>query len=470
MPPSANGKADGVQILKGSDIPSQYVDSGKHYLTTRKIETLEAVAALKDMPDMVAKRADGIIANLPVNGRIEAAELVRMESAQIFPTLFPEEQQALPALWALLEAPNPTASTIAVPVDDLTVAEQLTQPSGLTYPASLLISSLPGDLQTVSKRVQLVFNGDANALTIQIADIDKVLADPQAFTPAEVTQLNTVKKIFAERATSSSEAKAKVPTPGHSSKTTTFGQMSLELTSDIALKERRQIYYDNLSLWGVTMTLEQTLGATLHAPANAKLILLQLDTGEEIIYSGADVVFGEHPVGNVVLERYDMGARKETHSIALPAFKPGVHSTGLNNVIDCKLVTANNTPLLKNAVAYSTANHYQFLDSVFAPTMNVNASIPQSTIDNLATQKSSLPSGRYELQTQVGLLAVDLYPEGVVMVHLNAQTAKLYPGSSGPLRMLTAPVSNVSVRFVPSANQITVGNQTFTLDVTQRTK
>src|SRR3954466_16011354 len=70
MPPSATGKADGVQILKGSDIPSQFVSMNKHYLTGRTISTLEQIAALVDMPDSVAKRADGIIANLPANGRL----------------------------------------------------------------------------------------------------------------------------------------------------------------------------------------------------------------------------------------------------------------------------------------------------------------------------------------------------------------------------------------------------------------
>src|SRR3954468_3620848 len=95
MPPTANGKADGITLVKGSDIPSQFVDGNKHYLSSRTVQSLVDVHALTGTNLSVAMRADGIIANLPANGKIEAAELARMESTAIFPTLFTEEQQAL---------------------------------------------------------------------------------------------------------------------------------------------------------------------------------------------------------------------------------------------------------------------------------------------------------------------------------------------------------------------------------------
>jgi hypothetical protein len=469
MPPSGTGKADAVQIIKGSDIPSQYVSNNKHYLTMRRMQPLEQIEALKDVMGSVAHRADGIIANLPANGYIDAAELVRMESSQIFPTLFPEEQQALPKLWSLLEAPDPNAQTVGVPAPDLTVTEQVTQPSGLTYPTSLAISTLPSDQQTVAKRVQLVFNGDNNAQTIQIADIDKVLADPQAFTPSEVTQLQAIKLLFIERATSSEEAKAKVPKPGHTAKTTTFGQMSLELTSDVVLHEQRTLYNGNTN-WNVNLTLEQTLNATLHAPANSKVLLLQVDGSGDTVYDAPDVVFGPDQSGTVVVERFEMGVRKEAHALKLPDFKPGMLTTDLAGVIDFTLETGG-TKLEKNAYNLSQSGSWQYLDSRYETTLNPNPAIAQSTIDQFKTVKSPLATGRYEIQTQYGLLALDLYPEGVVIAHMNAATARLRPTGSGYEQIAQSnSVGGYAVVFFPARNQITVANQTLTITTAQRTK
>ncbi|HTL35808.1 MAG TPA: hypothetical protein VL326_21910 [Kofleriaceae bacterium] len=471
MPPSATGKGDSaVQILKGSDIPSQYVGSNKHYLTSRRIDMLEQLTALKDVLASTAHRADGIIANLPANGRLEAAELVRMESSQILPTLFPEEQQALPKLWALLETAGGTPTAVNVPAVDLTITEQLTQPGGLTFPTSIAINTLPTDLQTVAKRVQLVFNGDSNATTIQVADIDKVLADPQAFTPAEVTQLNAIKLLFIERATSSEEAKAKMPEPGQQSKTTSFGQMSLELVTNLVIHERRQVYAGTQQQWNVSLSLDQTNAVTLHSQANNKVLAIALDTGDETIFDQPDIVYGDHPVGSVVIERYSMtGDRQETHQLALPPFQAGIVSTPATKVIDYRLFVGT-TELKKNVYSTTQQGYYWVVDARYEKTMQVIPGIDQSLVDAVATPKSPLPTGRYEVPTANGNVAVDLYPEGVVVAHYNTVTMQLMPAPANQLGLGNSNVGGTSCWFFPASKQLQCGGINTILSAAQRTK
>lgn len=475
MPPgSSGGKADGVQILKAADIPSQYVQSGKHYLTGRRIDTLEAVGALEGVDDMLAKRADGIIANLPANGRLEAAELVRMENPQIFATLFPDEQAALPDLWPMLLAPTPNAGAVGVPTNNLTVTEQVTQPGGLTEPTSIQIATLPTELQTVARRVELVFNADGNANTIQITDIDKVLANPQAFTPTEVQQLNQIKAIFHERATSVEEANALVPTPGHTAKTTAFGQSSLELTADVVLGETRSIQsssYYGLTNWIGRLQLDLTLGAIVQAPSGDKVVILELDSADEVVLEGGGANLGHIPAGDLVLERYSQGQRQSTHDVAFPPFAIGTTSTDLSQYLDYKLVTANQMQLVRNPVSLMGSSNTDGVVFHHELTPTTNTMVPTYIIDEVSTPKSSLPTGRYEVQTNNGVLAIDLFPEGAVMARLNGvDPVHLAPHITGNAKSLAGRTGGLDVAFVPSTNRLEWSGGSFTLTPAQRTK
>lgn len=408
MPPTSSGKADGSTIIEGSTIPSQYVDANKHYLTGRRIDTLEQVGALAGTDDSVARRADGIIANLPANGRIEAAELARMENPAIFATLFPDEQMALPGLWKLLEAPFPAVPVSALPLD-VTITDTKIEPSMLVLPPSLLISSLPAEHQTLAKRVQLVFNADANAATIQINDIDKVLVMPQAFTPAEVEQLKAIRLIFIERATSDCDAKVIVPEPGHKSSTTTLGAMSLELTNDIAIHENRRGWADGRE---ATMTLETDVAAKLSSPANSKLIGIELDTGAEMVIDDGQIA-SRQMTANFV-ERYENGARQEAYYLALPPIYPGHAQYPMTQYVDYSLVTANNVPLVKYPVAARVdSGSTAIVDFAYGVTAMPNPLVDLSIVPRVATPALSLPTGRYLLPDS---LTMDVYPGSVVFI------------------------------------------------------
>jgi hypothetical protein len=406
MPPTSSGKADGSTIIEGSTIPSQYVDANKHYLTGRRIDTLERVSALAGTDDSVAHRADGIIANLPANGRLEAAELARMETPAIFATLFPDEQMALPKLWNLLEAPFPAVTVNALPLDT-TITDARVEPSMLVLPPSLLVTSLPTEYQTLAKRVQLVFNADANAGTIQIADIDAVLVMPQAFTPAEVDQLKAIRLIFIERATSNCEANVIVPEPGHKSSTTTLGAMSLELTTDIAIHETRTGWPGGLA---ATMTLTTDVAATLTSPPNSKVLGIELDTGAEMVIEDGQIAT-RLSTANFV-ERYVNGVRQEAYYLALPPIVPGHAQYPMTEYVDYKLVTANNTPLAKYPVA-ARCDSTAIVDFEFGVTAMPNPLVDLSLVARVATPALTLPTGRYLLPDS---LKMDVYPGGVVFI------------------------------------------------------
>src|SRR5262245_51832593 len=101
---TGEGKADAVTSIPGSSIPSAYVDPNLDYLIARRIGSLQQVG-LSSVAISVALRVDGIIANMPTDGQLHVAELVKMEQPDLFASLFPDEQAALPLLWHVLEEP-----------------------------------------------------------------------------------------------------------------------------------------------------------------------------------------------------------------------------------------------------------------------------------------------------------------------------------------------------------------------------
>jgi hypothetical protein len=444
MPPTSSGKADGSTIIEGSTIPSQFVDASKHYLTGRRIDTLDSVGALIGTPGSVARRADGIIANLPANGRMEAAELARMENPEIFATLFPEEQMELPKLWAILEAPFPAVQVNALPLD-LAITDKRVEPSGLVVPPSLLINSLPAEFQTLAKRVQLVFNADANAATIEIADIDNVLVMPQAFTPAEVEQLKAIRLIFIERATSDCEAKVMVPAPGHQSATTTFGMMSLELTADIAIRERRTLY---ASGWNAQFGIDADLAATLTSPPGGRVVAIELGSGGEFIVEDGRIDTRQST--QLVIERWVNGVREESHDLALPPINSGHKRLDLLPFVDFALVTQANVPLVKYPVDTPAANA-TIVDFEYGVTANPNPLVDLNKVASVATPALAIPTGRYSVPLQgLGNVAMDVYPGSVVFI----SGIKANPAWSNE-KMLYANVNGSTTRkFTPSTSEL----------------
>lgn len=409
MPPGGTGKADGITKIQGSTIPSQFVDPTKEYLTSRQIDSLAEVSALSGDDLAIAMRADGIIANLPANGRIEAAELARMEVPAIFATLFPNEQAALPKVWPLLEAPKGPAIQVGAIGNDMTVTPMLTPPGGLVLPSSIVIATLAQDLQTVARRVQLVFDGDNANTTIQVPDIEAVIAMPQAFTPAEVEQLKQILTEFRARATSSADARALVPEPGIKKVHVTAGAMALDYQTEVVLEETRTI---SASTWSGTMQSLLTSSATLTAPATDKMITIDLGTGSEHVVNGPANPLPDHGAGELVVERYAAGTRMESFSLTVPAFAAGTTKQDMTALLDYTLVLANGAQLVKNAVQTPTASTVVFHHD---KTQITTPGLSATTITSAATPPLNLPPGHYVARLDNGVIAeLDLYPQGVV--------------------------------------------------------
>ena len=471
MPPSSNGKADGVSIVHGPSIPSTYVSASKDYLTGRSISSLQSVGALTGDVLALAMRADGIIANLPANGRIEAAELVRMENPAIFATLFPNEQAALPMVWPMLEAPTTQTISVSVPGAVAAVTPQLTEPGGLTPPSSILITSLDASQQTVARRVQLVFNGDAAATTIQVADIESVIAMPQAFTPAEIVQLKAILELFHDRATSSEDATAVVPEPGLTTEHVAIGTLSLDYQSNVVLHETRGMYSQGNSIgWTGTLVLEHSLAAKLNAATTDAMILLELDNGSEFIYRGAVTELPSLPGGTYVLERYVSGARQATHSLGLPPIVPGTTSTDLSEYLDFTLVLANGTKLVKNAVSTTTSAYWSNAEFHHEKTQVTNPALNQNILASVATPTLTLPTGRYEVPTSGGTMLLDIYPQGVIRGTWGQTTRSLRFSTSGYEKAFAANLGGIGVNLAVPSHTLSAGNVRMTLTPVQRTK
>lgn len=442
---SAGGKADGVQLLDGSDIPSQYVSANKKYLTSRQLDSLEQVHAFTGTMEAVAMRADGIVANHPANGRLDAGELAKLETGEIAASLFPEEKSALPKLWKLLEAPSGTAVSMANIAPDLKPIEHRVEPSGVVAPASVAISSLATEWQTLAKRVELLANGDGNASTIQVADVDHVLANPGPFTPAEIEQLKLIKLDILARGTSAVVAELIVPRPGHTTASGMIGSIAVDFNADISIREERYLSQGHAygaSPWlSTNLYFDWTANGTLHTQPGDWLILLDLDTGKETVLSGSDIEIPE-VAGSVVIERYIAGQRQETTLVAFPAFSPGNHAGDYNyaeEFLDYDLVLADHTRLVKNVTSTSwsyssfgddnerwNAIYHWDLDAKPLPPADDHQA---DVLARVETPTLLLPPGRYAQPLGNGQTAyLDIYGPGVFFGRVGNQSHHLTPG------------------------------------------
>lgn len=106
-PISDGGKADGVQLVSGADIPSHYADPHKRYVASRMYSYLSNVGAF-DIG--IGWQLDGLVGQ--ANARIELAELVRCEQLASC-AQFPD---SLRKVWTAMEAPDgPVAHIDGIP-------------------------------------------------------------------------------------------------------------------------------------------------------------------------------------------------------------------------------------------------------------------------------------------------------------------------------------------------------------------
>jgi hypothetical protein len=411
MPPGGAGKADGYTTIKGSDIPSAYVDPNKSYMIQRNIANLNTVGALDAVEAPLAKRIDGIIANMPADGLLNLAELVRMENPTINASLFPQEKAALPKLWKLVEAPD-SQDAVFGPKDNFGSLDQSLQPAAAVMPATLAISSLSAELQDPATRLQNLYNSDGNTATVSYADLTSGIANPSPFTQAEVTAFGTIQAVFRTQAVAQGDARFVLsPGPGAFTQDATLGPATFHMTGTVKLDETRQAYYSTMT---ASLTATETLASTVVLPASAQVLVLAQDSGAETVFGSGNVP-NSVPSGDFVFEVWSGGSRMFVTNANLPVLN-STATIPLNDKLDYTVMSGL-TPLVRNLNSatftytggYYTSNVHYTYDKMTIPPPTT---IQQQAVTYTASPTVTIPVGRYSIAGTQGKLYV--YPNNVL--------------------------------------------------------
>jgi hypothetical protein len=452
------GKADSFTTIKGSDIPSQHVDSSKSYMLSRRITTLQQVGAFDMVQDRLAQRIDGIIANMPTDGKLHLSELVRMETPAIHDSLFPDEVAALPTYWKMMEAP---AANDFVTGPDATfgVVDAATPPGPAVLPANLAITSLATELQTAATRLQNKYDADANPTTVQYPDLVSGIANPGAFTPAEVAAFQRIQVVFREQAVATAAAEIVVsPMPGAYAKAMMVGPIKLDVDGDTRFDEDRT---HNRSQLVTRLVATQTQVTTATLPADAMLLMISKGSLAESAHATGVVPVG---AGQHVFEVWHNGQRTFHTNVHTPDLTRK-QTIDLGNHLDYTLV-AGLTPLVRNVVTATATSSgwtskFNFTKTAVPPTDPVN----QQGLQMTATPVVKIPVGRYQIPNTN--MTLHVYPDNVMWIvtgnHTNNnQGYRLLPqtlsNSTAPARFVnpqlnaTFDVASSTLRIGSSAN------------------
>ena len=423
MPPGGSGKADGFTTIKGSDIPSAFVDPNKYYILQRNIANLNTVGALDMVEAPLAKRIDGIIANMPADGLINLAELVRMESPAIHGSLFPQEQAALPKLWKLFEAPDAN-DAMTGPRDNFGVVDASLPPAAAVPPASIAIATLSTDLQAPASRLENLYDSDSNATTVTLADLANGVANPAAFTQAEITAFGTIQAVFRTQAVAQSSIQIDVsPGPGAFTFDGTVGPAMFHIVGTTKIDEMRSGY----SVYGMStsLTATQTLATTVALPASMQLLVIDQDAGTESVFPAGTVP--SLPRGVFVFEAWQNGQRTFSTNATLPLMT-STQQIAMNDKLDYTLVAGldplvrnlNSATAQSNGSYYTYSVHYTYDTTTIAPP----AGASQAAVQALLSPVISIPVGRYTFSPNNVLY---VFPNNVVWMKVNGTLTRLLP-------------------------------------------
>jgi hypothetical protein len=447
MPSGSTGKADAFTTIRGSDIPSAFADPNKSYMISRRIANLSAVGAMDMVQGDLAKRIDGIIANIPADGMLHLAELVRMENPTINGSLFPAEKQALPKLWKLVEAPDAN-DVVFGPKDNFGVLDGSTPPAAAIPPAQVAIATLAPELQSPATRLENLYNNDGNATTVSLTDLASGIANPAPFTPAEQGAFATTQAVIRDKAVATAEVKLVVsPGPAPFIKDATLGPTTFHMTGATKFDEQRQLFSTQMTS---TLTATQSLSATVAMPANAQVLVLAEDSAAETVFP-AGAVPGL-PGGDYLFEVWQGGTRTFSTNARLPVMT-SQKTIALNDKLDYPLV-AGLAPLVRN-LNTATANgagvymtHYTFDTAVIPPPANV----VQQAVTATASPTITIPVGRYTL-TQGAILYV--YSNNVMWFSWGNTQYRLLPAGNNGAAVTRLFVQNPAITFDTITNTLT---------------
>jgi hypothetical protein len=454
-PGGEGGKADSFTTIKGSDIPSAYVSTSSSYVIARQIDSLENAGALDMVETRLAKRIDGIIANMPQDGKLHLAELVRMEDPSIFGSLFSDEKAALPRLWVKVEAPS-TNHLVVGPDVGFGIVDTASPPGPAVPPSSLDITTLPTpDMQSAATRLQNIYNADSDATTVQMADLNNGISNPGAFTQAEVNAFGTINALFREKAVAVADATLVLSVgPGPFSSTASLGPVDFAFSGVTRIEEDRNHTSSTLTL---RLIANQTQTAMAAMPMDHKVVVINKDSTAEAVFGpGAVPAVTEGPH---VFEVWHAGQRVFSTNAVLPATTRD-QRIDLGDKLDYTLMTAL-APLVRNTVSATFASSSftaRFThDRTTVPPMGT----PHATaLQRVATPAVKIPVGRYTFPSVQTQLLV--YPNNVLWIQRGGQSFRMLPIGNGniPTRFWNA---QLSASFDTTNNQFHMSSPSFSI-------
>lgn len=418
----ASLSAELVTRMQGSSIASPNVDKTKVYLSVRGISVLESLGALPGPLGTLARRVDGVIGAKPADGRFSVAEILRMEQPAYIRTLFPDERAALPALWALLETTPLDPTPVNVPnLPAFTPVDGSSPATKPIKPAKLGITTLPSALQTPARRLEMIVDSDGDGESITEADIDDPLTDPDPWTADEIDAFKAIKQLFIARAGTTLKYALQVPPPFSFKNTVaTWGGVTLDVEQSLRYEETRSATFfrgSSDSSLDVYLNARRASRAVLNLLPGQSLLLLDINSETERLVSGE---LSWEFDGTVVAEVWSGGTRIGSYRASLPKVATVDEHVDLKAYIDYQLLSGA-TPLVKNATTAGV--RYDAYYTQYSATFTFDtAALPRppgvdaSALDKLATPKSSLLPGRYEMNVSGlgGACKLDISPEGVV--------------------------------------------------------
>lgn len=430
-PPQASGKADAPGTLSGADIPSSFVALDASYLHRRSIRALEDVGALDEGELGLATRADGIIAALPTDGRLDIEELVRMEESPFFDLLQPEEQAAFPALWALFEVPETPVIEVEFEAAPFELEDRTTDPDQLQLPDWVAVQDFSEDLRETLDRAQLAFDDDDDEGTVSLADLDEALLVPAAFTPAEVSDLESARLEFLNFGESAASAVVALPRP-------TLREVEDEvLVGDVVFARVAETTISE------TRSIKDLPGALYRRTYDVDLEVERKTTQWPVLEYGQHVIAIEtsedrehllrpepaHLSGGVYLvELWEGGERTGAHWAALPQLAPNIATLHIPERVGHDFEAPDGEPFVR--VLHDTTDFNSTSGDTGTASYRWNVSGQEHTdgvVLPVVVERTELPvapllPGRYGVELNGNEVSLDLFPQGAARATLGVET------------------------------------------------
>lgn len=429
-PIEAEPDTDSYDFHGPGTVSSRFADPKATYLPRRSIQTLGRLDALTPAQAAVAKRVDGILANRPADGWVSVDELVRAEQADKWPAFLDEEQALFPAIWALMKAPEGKSPNMAAPFAASRV-EDLSTSATSAVPPVLKVAQLPPELQTTARRLERLFDHDGDDDTVAVADAESAVAQPGAFTPAEVDDLRKIAAFLRASATNEGgRAVVRVPAPGKTDRVLFQDRgIAVSASRTVSFTGARRTTGSSVGSFSEkvfpiisTVTMKVDDAVDLAIPAGTTLVVVKSD-GDQCVYEASQRLPAYEALcpskSAVVLELWKGGVRIEGALAKLTSAASSTTDVDLSAYADYDFVLDDGTPLqqvwtrtAKGFDAFQQGN--SSAEFTYERAARQVPGVDASLVAKLAPPTFDLPLGRYRTSFGEEVFEVEVRANGVV--------------------------------------------------------